>query len=359
MMQGHWDGGVTPVGLRQLDALAERFRGVPLDAAYSSDLHRAKLTAAAAVRYSPLPIHTDRRLREINLGPWEAEFFANASYAEPEPFRLFVQEPERFYKEGAETFRQVGDRAFPALVEIARTNPGRSVVVVSHGVTIRCLLSRALGIPLDDTQRLPIARNTGVSLLHYEEGRFTEEYLNDFSHLSEPGLNPSVRTPSLRHVYIDPAQYESCYKACYEDAWRCAHGDLSGFDAQPYYESALEHYAADPESVCLLYNGEELAGLLDMDAQRGAHWGYGWVSLLYLREQYRRQGLGIQLLARAIVKFEDLGRTALRLHVSDDNTAALRFYGRCGFRELSHESRRSGRLLLMDRPLGRSRDELS
>ena len=25
-MQGHWDGGVTPLGVRQRDALAERFR---------------------------------------------------------------------------------------------------------------------------------------------------------------------------------------------------------------------------------------------------------------------------------------------------------------------------------------------
>ena len=29
LMQGHWDGDVTALGLRQIDALAERFRGVP------------------------------------------------------------------------------------------------------------------------------------------------------------------------------------------------------------------------------------------------------------------------------------------------------------------------------------------
>ena len=35
MMQGHWDGDITPMGSRQIDALAERFRNVPVDAVYS------------------------------------------------------------------------------------------------------------------------------------------------------------------------------------------------------------------------------------------------------------------------------------------------------------------------------------
>ncbi len=356
MMQGHWDGDVTAVGRRQLDALAERFRGLPMDAVYSSDLHRAVLTAAAVTRYSGLPIQRDERLREINIGPWEAQFFANAAYAEPEPFRLFVEDPERYYKEGAETYRDVGDRAFPAFLEIADKNPGKTVAVVSHGITIRCLLSRAAHIPLNDTDRLPLCRNTGVSLLHYEDGRFTVEYLNDHSHLSTPGLNPPMKTASLRHEYIDPAEYEEYYKSCYEDAWRFAHGDLTGFDAEPYYQSALEHYRADPQSVCIMLDGERRAGLLDMDVEHGAHAGYGWISLLYLEPEYRRRGLAVQLLARAIVKYQGLGRTSLRLHVSEDNTAAAAFYERCGFRELSWERRRSGRLRLMEKSLGHNWD---
>ena len=46
-MQGHWDGDVTPMGRRQIALLAERFRDVKVDALYSSDLYRTRLTAAA------------------------------------------------------------------------------------------------------------------------------------------------------------------------------------------------------------------------------------------------------------------------------------------------------------------------
>ena len=82
-MQGHWDGDVTALGLRQIDALAERFRGVKLDALYSSDLRRAMLTADALRRFRPMELHTRFDLREINVGPWEARFFADIQHEQP------------------------------------------------------------------------------------------------------------------------------------------------------------------------------------------------------------------------------------------------------------------------------------
>ena len=83
MMQGHWDGGVTALGRRQIEELAERFRTVPLDAVYASDLYRARLTAGAAARWRRLPIRTDPALRELNVGPWEGRFFGDLKWEEP------------------------------------------------------------------------------------------------------------------------------------------------------------------------------------------------------------------------------------------------------------------------------------
>ena len=43
--QGHFDSYITALGYKQIDALAERFKNVHLDALYSSDLRRTRTTA--------------------------------------------------------------------------------------------------------------------------------------------------------------------------------------------------------------------------------------------------------------------------------------------------------------------------
>ena len=357
MMQGHWDGDVTGTGLLQIDALAERFKDIPIDAVYSSDLYRTRLTASAITRYHDIPLNTTPLLREINVGPWETLFFGNVFHDEPETAEYFIHDPDNWHVDGAETFKQVGDRAYPVLEQIAREHEGQAVAVVSHGVTMRCLLSRITGISLRDTETLPICRNTAVSKLRWEDGHFTAEYINDYSHILSLGISPWSQTGDLRHESFDPASDRAWYQACYADAWQTAHGSLDGFSPEPYYDSALKHYRRCPDAVLRMYNGEELAGLIDLDTQRGAHAGYGWISLLYLTPEYRYQGYGVQLLGRAIAVYSAMGRRALRLHVADKNTSAESFYRRCGFEALSYERRGTGKLILMEKKLGGKRNE--
>ena len=280
IMQGHWDGDVTETGEAQIELLAERFRDVPFDAVYASDLYRARRTASAAARWRRLPIRTDRRLREIHVGPWETEFFGNVFHDEPERARQFVFEPDLFRLEGAETYAEVGERAYAALEDIARANEGKTVAVVSHGVTIRCVISRITGISLRDREALPICRNTAVTKLVWDGARFGVAYYNDASHLAALPEPAWGRCADVRHVCFDPSSDPDFYTACYADAWRCAHGDLEGFSAPVYLHGAQEHYRADPESVLRMLAEEETIGLVDMDTRRGAHAGYGWLALI-------------------------------------------------------------------------------
>ena len=351
MMQGHWDGDVTPLGLRQIDALAQRLRYEKLDALYASDLYRTRMTAGAVTRYHDLPMHTMRALREIHVGRWEMQFFGNVIHDEPELSHAFMYDQDKFSIEGGETYAQVGQRALAALEEIARAHPGQRVAVVSHGVTIRCILSRITGIPLQNTEQLPICRNASITRLRWEDGRFTVEDMNDAAHLEFLGESAWSNIGDLRDEPLDPARDRNYYIDCYADAWRTAHGDLTGFSPQTYFEAAKRHLEAYDHAVLRLYCGDEPVGLVDLDTRRGAHAAYGWLSLLYLCPEYRCQGYGPQALARAIFHYRALGRRTLRLHVAEENDAALSFYRKEGFRQLSYESGNLGRLLLMEKSL--------
>ena len=349
MMQGFWDGEVTDLGRRQARALGRRFAEYPLDAVYSSDLSRAMLTAEAAASGRGLPVQQRQALRELNIGPWEQQFFGNLSYEYPELTECFLHDSENWVLPGAETFPQVRERALRELRQIAAENDGKTVAVVSHGVTIRCILSGITGIPLSDTERLPICKNTAVTKLCWADGKFTIEYLNDDSHLGEAERSNWNTNGALRDAPFDPHQDRSWYESCYADAWQNAHGNLQGFSAATHYHAACRHHAAAAGAVQNIFLQEEPVGLVDLDPKRGAEQGIGWVSLLYLKERFRNQGYGVQLLARAIQFYHE--RSRLQLQVAECNRQALAFYVREGFLEVSSQQTPGGRLLTMERPL--------
>lgn len=350
-MQGHWNGAPTELGLRQRDLLAERFRGIAVDELWSSDLTRARVTASALQKYHDLPLHIDPGLREINVGPWEGQFFGNLRHDRRELLEAFAQHPSRWHIDGAETYADVMARVSAAVRAICDRGDNRTVAIVSHGVSIRCFLGKELGLDVDDRTALPLGDNTAVSHLFYENGVFTADYLNDCSHLAPLGHKDGSRPPELRDEPLDFQRDAAYYTQCYADAWITAHGNLEGFSAESYLCSAREHQRHESRAVLKLFRDEESVGLLDLDTRRGAHAGYGWISLLYLNAAARHQGLGIQLLGRAILYYKTHGRRAIRLHVAEDNRGAVQFYRRWGFRVLGSERNELGNLLLMEKRL--------
>ena len=358
IMQGHWDGGVTELGRQQIALLSDRLRDLRFDAVCSSDLYRAMLTASAVYRPRSLPLFTTPALRELNIGPWEQLFFGNLLHEEPELAQRFLTDPANWRLEGAETFAELTDRAYPALEAIARRYEGGKVAVVSHGVTIRCLLARITGIDLRDREKLPMLLNTAVSVLRWEKGAFSLELFNDDSHLDALPRRSWGSTATLRHRPLDPRTERDYYCACYRDAWLAAHGDLRGFYPEPYWKAAREHLRLDPDSVLVLLDGDKPVGLVDLDPLRASEEGCGWLSLLYLIPEYRGKGYGIQALGRAVGGFRTQGRRALRLLPAEDHPAACAFDRREGFVCVGEEEGSHGRLLLLERSLTERRDDL-
>ena len=64
-LHGQYDSNVTPNGMKQIAALEKRFEAIDVDAVYASDLTRTCTTAGAICAPKRLPLHRERRLREI------------------------------------------------------------------------------------------------------------------------------------------------------------------------------------------------------------------------------------------------------------------------------------------------------
>ncbi len=358
---GQYDSNLTTLGRRQLVPLAERFRNIPIDALYSSDLVRTQSTASAIVKHHPdLTIRTTPLLREIGVGVWEDQPWGDLSRDWPEQMELFSRDPDRFHVPGSERFADVVSRMERVLTDIARENDGKTVAVLSHGMAIRATLVHWMGIPSAEVMRVPHGDNTAVHLLHYDNGAFTIEYYNDNSHLGEElstfarqvwwrktgGGNEDV--DNARFEPLDLATDAALYNECYADTWRTSHGDLAGYNESVYLAMARAHSAQDPQLLMQMRCGDSFVGLIELDRERGAREKAGWISLIYCREAFRDRRLGIQLLGHAVSYFRRMGFEKIRLHVSQTNETAIGFYENSGFIRRERVEGVGGDLWLME-----------
>lgn len=179
-IQGQCDVNVTENGRRQIKALEERFRGIPVDVCISSDLTRTKATARAVCVPRKLPLELDPDFRELSLGRWENVPFGELYTCEGELMQVFDDDPQNWIVEGAETYDQCTERFLRALDRAVRNNEGKTVCIFSHGAIIR----NAMKVLFPDAV-VGHADNTAVTCLRWENGTYTAEYFNDNSHLPE------------------------------------------------------------------------------------------------------------------------------------------------------------------------------
>lgn len=360
IVQGHMNSYITEKGRRQIDALAERFRTVELQALYSSDLRRTLETAGAITRFHELEIIKTPRLREISLGICEGMSFGQMHDHDPEQMDYFNNDPERWHAEGAESFVECTERMTSVLRQIAEENDGKTVAVVSHGMAIRSFLARVLGVKSEDIKELPHGDNTAVACLEYENGEFKVRYYNDNSHLPEEistfakqdwwrSETKGRDLSNLSYRPLDPRTDGQTYIEYYAMAWRAAHGDLSRFMPELYLRDACKAAEKGSGAIWGVYRADELIGMLELDMKRGEHAGYGWISLVCLKPEWRGKGLGIQPLGYAITRFQLIGRGSVRLHVSSENETALGFYRKNGFDIIGSEPGAGAPLYLMEK----------
>ena len=122
---GHYNSCITDDrGCRQIRALAERFRDVPVDAVYASDLIRTRTTAQSIYLPKGLQLHPDPAFREICMGEWEEHCWYELLRKYPQSHHDFNHRLDRWQVPGSETAQQVLDRYLPALRRVARQPDG-------------------------------------------------------------------------------------------------------------------------------------------------------------------------------------------------------------------------------------------
>ena len=355
---GQYDSLITENGKAQLNALRKRFEGVKIDAVYSSDLYRARRTAAALAEPRGLTINFHKGLREISLGVWEDLTWRDIERRQPELYDTFSNRTWEFDIEGGEAMLAVMERGRAALRDIIARHPNQTVAVFSHGMITRAVVTDVSGLRLGQMNSLPHGDNTSVTMLEADTGTITLKYYADNSHLG--GLSTLASQSWWRdgsdkaleegfwYREVDFRKEANIVEAYRRDAWMTIYGTLANYDADMFLHEARRHSLACPRAVVFAMNGEEIAGILQMDTEANLKPDSGHISFFYLEPHCRGKRLGVQMLGQAVSFYRSLRRSSVVLRVSDKNAHALHVYKKYGFTQFGAEPSFFGELLLLE-----------
>lgn len=294
-MHGQYESGITANGRRQIEALSQRFRDIPVDACYTSDLIRTQITAKAVSVPQNLPLHLEPAFREIAAGTWENVPFGWLYTYDLVRMKQFDDEPENWYVEGAENFSSCTDRFINGLKRVGEQHPGGTVCVFTHGGVIRGMLRR-----LFPDAVVGHSDNTAVTLLEYESGSFRAVYINDNSH-----LNDEISTLARQSWWKEDEAERILDRNLWFREERVALQPLTPPDAPIVFTAYFEE--APVGTLRLQYLDDSTGQLLYMG----------------LIPEFRGTGLAIQLLGQAVFYFREKGKATLLLQVPEDQPAVL------------------------------------
>ena len=190
---GARDLELTPRGLAQAEAVAQRLKGEKIDAVYASTLQRAWKTADGIAALHGLQTTRDAAFCEVNYGEWEGLAEADILERYADLWKRRVADPYNVAPPNGESYQMLWARLEPAWGGILERHDGQNVVIVGHNGSIRVLLCQLLGAPPANARRLHIGNGALTEIRagnapNYPGGKLEGpplviQYINQTAHL--------------------------------------------------------------------------------------------------------------------------------------------------------------------------------
>lgn len=300
---GQCNSNITPNGMKQIAALAERFAHIPVDFCYSSDLIRTMTTAQAVSEACHLKIHPEPAFREIYVGVWEDLPFGYLNHFYPTEMDCYGKDPVHWLVPGGESFLQYTDRFICRMTELAQESESKIIAIVTHAGILRSVLLRLF----PDFQLKPID-NTSVTKLIWDDGRFLMEYQGDGSHL--PAELSTIKRNQTAKEGLSGAEHLFWFRP----GWT----ELAEMDAPQ--EGTIFTIMADSQPI-----GRLVLNRKDVET--------GVITHMDLLPPWRGYGRSVQLLGQAVYEFRKKGMQKLILKkpgngILDDLCRRMEFHER-------------------------------
>lgn len=183
--QGHAPVPLNEQGREQARRLAFRLARSGAVAIYSSDLPRAWETAEIIGEQLALRPIAMPDWREIDVGLWEGLTPDELYQRFPDHMREYDRDPARTVRLGGESYAQLQARVLRAFHQIeAAHQSGETIIVVSHGGSIRALFCHIIGLDLANFGKMWLDNGSLSEIVRGRRG-WRLLRMNDVAHLED------------------------------------------------------------------------------------------------------------------------------------------------------------------------------
>lgn len=181
--QGSTDVPLNARGIEQAQCLSRFLKDVPFSGIYSSTLQRARRTAEIVAEPHDLPVYSYDELKEIDFGVWEGHTYKEITRMWPGEIEAFYDSNGMLRARGGESFCEVERRITAKTKELlSRHKDGDTVLIASHGASIRCLLFGLLGLEMSRIWCFQ-QYNTAFNIIEYHGDKNVMTLMNCTQHL--------------------------------------------------------------------------------------------------------------------------------------------------------------------------------
>lgn len=172
--RGGADVGLTDGGRRQAEraasVLADRLAGQSLAAVVASPLLRTRQTAQVVADRFDLPVSIDDDLAELAFGRWDGLTFTEARAQDVDLFDAWLTDPT-LAPPGGESLVSLAGRVEQARARLVERYESATVLVVSHAMPVRTLVSQALHAPVSSVHRVDVTPASLAEVAYWSDGR--------------------------------------------------------------------------------------------------------------------------------------------------------------------------------------------
>jgi len=159
-----------------------------IDFAYTSPLSRTAETARIVLEPHNIKASVHEGLIDLDFGNWTGWKDEDVAEKWPEEHAVWGSRPDSLRIPGGETLKEVFDRAFGCMEEVAEKHDNKTVALFAHRVVNKLLVIGALGLGLD---RFPFIMQGSCCINRFvrTEKGYIVDFINHTVHISNAGAD--------------------------------------------------------------------------------------------------------------------------------------------------------------------------